>query len=61
MVPEYETSVVKFLYFCFHAVIFIFYFSDRQSLKIENENINTKTLTTEVSYMGLGSLEFGFI
>ena len=34
-------------------------FKDRLSLKIENENNNTKTLTAEVhNYMGLGSLEF---
>ena len=36
-------------------------FSDRRSLKIENENNSTKILTAEVSYMGLGSLEFRFI
>ena len=47
--PIYETSVVKFLHICFYAVIFsiyvfmlLLYFSDRQLLKIENEN-NMKT------------------
>ena len=50
-------TMVKF----FYAVILIFYFNDRRSLKIENENNNTKTLTAEVSYKGLGSLEFRFI
>ena len=43
--PIYETSVVKFLHLCFYAVI---------SLKIENENNSRKTLTTELSYMGMG-------
>ena len=33
----------------------------RWSLKTENEKNNTKRLTAEVSYMGLGSLEFGLI
>ena len=33
-------------------------FSDRRSLKIENENNNTKTLTPKVSYKGL---DFRFI
>ena len=46
-----------FLYFHFSFSIF----SDRQSLKIENEINSTKALTTEVSYMGLGSPEFRFI
>ena len=36
-------------------------FSDRRSLKIENKNNNMKTLTEEVLYMGLGSLELRFI
>ena len=36
-------------------------FSDRWSLKIENENNSKKSLTAEVSYMGLGSLDCGFI
>ena len=30
-------------------------FSDRPVTKIENENINTKTLTAEVTHMGLWS------
>ena len=51
----YMTSVVKFLHLCFHAVIS--FLSDRRSAEIENENNNKKTLTTEVSYMGLESLE----
>ena len=38
------------MHLCFHAVIIVFFLCDRQSLKLENENINTKT---EVSYMGL--------
>ena len=42
----YETSAIKFLNLCFQ---------DRWSLKIENENNDTKTLTTEVSYMGVNS------
>ena len=32
---------IRFLFLCFHAVIFIFYFSDNR-----NEDISTKTLTT---------------
>ena len=40
--------VVEILRF-FNAVIFIFYFSERRSLKKENENNSTKTLTTEAS------------
>ena len=35
--------------------------SDRRSLKIENENKSTKTLIAEVTYVGLGSLEFTFM
>ena len=31
--PIYETSLVKFLHLYAHAVIFIFYLSDRRSLK----------------------------
>ena len=34
-----------FLHLWFHAVIFIFYFSNRRALNIDNENNNTKTLT----------------
>ena len=33
-------------------------FSDRWSLKIENETNSMKMVTAEASYMGLGSLEF---
>ena len=44
--------MVKFLHLCFPAVIFFFNFSDRQSIKIENENNDTKTLTA-ASYIGL--------
>ena len=36
-------------------------FSDQQSLKIENENNGTKTLTAETPYMGLYALEFSKI
>ena len=36
---------MRFLWSNFPAVIFIFCFSDRWSLKIENENNNTKTLS----------------
>ena len=43
----YLTSVVKFLHLCSHAVNFFFYFSDRRSQKIENENNSTETLTAE--------------
>ena len=32
--------------------------SDQRSLKIENKNNNTKTLTAEASYVGLGSTKF---
>ena len=57
--PIYETSVFKcFLHLCFHAVIFIYYFSDRRLLKMENENNSTKNLIAEASYIGLESLEF---
>ena len=35
-------------------------FNEGGSLKIENENNNSKTLTAEVSYIGLGSLETSF-
>ena len=57
----YEASVVKFLHLCVHAAIFISIFSDRRSLKIVNENNCMKTLTAEISYMRLGSLEVWFI
>ena len=35
--------MVKFVHLCLHAVIFIFCFSDRRSLKIEDENNSTET------------------
>ena len=60
MVPNMR-PVVKFLHLCFHAVKFIFYFSEMRSLKTENEYNNTKTLTTKVLYLKQGSLEFRFI
>ena len=47
--------MVKCLYLCFHAVIFTF--SDRRSLKIENENNRAKTITTEAPYRGPESQE----
>ena len=43
--------------FCYYVSSLLFsfsIFSDRWSLKIENENNSTKTLTAEVSYIGLG-------
>ena len=46
----------NFLFLSFHAVIFISIFSDR-SLKIENENNSTKTVTAEAPYIGLESLD----
>ena len=56
--PIYENSMLKFLHICFHAVIFIFYFSDRRwSLKIENENNSTKALSAEAPFIGLESIE----
>ena len=48
----YETSMVEFLHLCLHAVIFIFYYSDRRSLKIKK-----KTLTTDNSETYPGWLE----
>ena len=48
--PIYETAVVKFLHLCFGTAIFIFFFSDRWSLKIENENNKKKTLTADPIY-----------
>ena len=42
--------------FCIYAFMLSFsfsIFSDRRSLKIENENNSTKTLTVEASYTGL--------
>ena len=53
---SYETSVVKFLHLCFMLLFSFSVFSDRRSLKIENEN-NMKTLSTEAPYIGLESLE----
>ena len=50
--------------FCLYIFMLLFpfsIFSDRWSLKIKNENNNTKTLTTEVSCMGLWYLEFRYI
>ena len=41
--------------FCIYVSMLLFSFSifkDLQSLKIEKENNNTKTVTTEVSYIG---------
>ena len=37
----------------FRVVIFIFFFSDGLSLKIENENNSKKNIYAEVSYMGV--------
>ena len=42
----------------FRDVIFVFCFSDRRSLKIENENNNTKSLTAEAPCIELVPLEF---
>ena len=47
--------------FCIYVLMLLFFhflFSDRRSLKIENENNSTKTLTAEAPYIGLESLEF---
>ena len=46
--------MVKFQHLRFHAVIFIFCFSDRWSLKTENENNSTKNLTAEAPYIHVG-------
>ena len=35
MIPINDTSMVKFMHLCFHAVIVIYYFSDRRPLQIE--------------------------
>ena len=46
--------------FCIHVSMLLFsfsVFSDRRSLKIENENNSMKTLAAEASYIGLESLE----
>ena len=48
-----SSQMCALMFPCFFFSIF----SDRRSLKIENENNNTKTLTTEE----LGSIEFSFI
>ena len=53
--------MVNFLHYVFMLFFSFSIFSNRRLLKIENENNNTKTLTTDVSYMGVGSLEFRFI
>ena len=53
--PIYESYGHVFIVFLFSI------FSDRRSLKIENENNKTKTLTAEVPYIGHGSLKFRFI
>ena len=47
--------------FCFYVFMLLFsfpIFSDRWTLKIVNENNNTKNLTTEAPYIGLEALEF---
>ena len=46
-----------------NVVIFIFFFSVRPSLKIENKinNITCKTETTEAPYMGPESLKCGLL
>ena len=49
------------LNFCFYVFMLSFSFStfsDRRSLKIENENNSTKTRTAEAPYIGLESLDF---
>ena len=53
MIPIHETSMVKFMHLSFHAVIVIFYFSDRRPLKIENDNTSTNTLATEANIYDL--------
>ena len=47
--------------FCIYVFMLLFlfsFFSDRWSLKIENENNNTETVATGVPYKGLEPLEF---
>ena len=53
VIPLYETSVVKFLHLCFHVLFIFYFFSDRRSLKIENENNSKKNLAAEAPYIGL--------
>ena len=61
MVPYMRPLCSNFCIKCYVFMLLFSFsvFSDGLSLKIENENNNTKTLTAEVSNMAIESLEFG--
>ena len=62
-VPLIPYMILLWSNFSIYVLLLLFLFSifsDQRSLKIENENNNMKTLTAEVSYIGLGSLQFRF-
>ena len=53
---------LQWLNFLVYVFVLLFLFSiisDWRSLKIENENSNTKTMTTEIPYMAEGILNSG--
>ena len=59
VVPFVRFLCSIFCIYVFMLLISFAIFSDRQSLKIENEHNSMRTLTPEVSYLGLASPDFG--
>ena len=61
LVPVIPSMRLLWSNFCIYVFMLLFsfsIFSDRRSLKIENENYNMKTLTLAASCIGLESLKF---
>ena len=60
-VPMAPYKSIMWLHFYIHVFMLLFSFSicsDQRTLNIENKNNSMKHLAAEVSYLGLGSLEF---
>ena len=58
MVPYIKFVLSDFCIYVFMLLVSFSILAEQQSLKIENQNNSTNTLTAEVSVIGLGSLEF---
>ena len=58
MIPYMRLLWSNFCLYVFMLLLSFSVFSDRWSLKIENENNSMKNLTAEAPYIGLESLEF---
>ena len=58
MIPYMRVLWSNFYIYVFMLSFSFSIFSDRRSLKIENENKSSKTLTVEAQYTGRESLEF---